>query len=161
MAFEPENLGLVPTGLPLLRDLIHDRTGLFYDNGRYEMLSERIAPLVISRGFRSFLDFYYLLKYDEREAVAEWHRVMDALSVQETYFWREIEQIQGLANIVLPERVPASGERPLRIWCAPCTTGEEPLTIAMVLDEAGWFDRTPIEIHGSDGSGAAIERARV
>ena len=68
MAFEPENLGLSPTGLPLLRDLIHERTGLFYDNGRYDTLSDRLAPLVLERGFRSFLDFYYLLKYDEREA---------------------------------------------------------------------------------------------
>ena len=38
MAFEPENLGLTSTGLPLLRDLIHERTGLFYDNGRYDSL---------------------------------------------------------------------------------------------------------------------------
>ena len=42
----------------------------------------------------------------------------------------------------------------------PCATGEEPLTIAMVLEEAGWFDRVPIEIHASDGSPAAIAKAR-
>ena len=68
MAFEPDTLGLPSTGLPLLRDLIHERTGLFYDNGRYDTLNDRLAPLVLQRGFRSFLDFYYLLKYDEREA---------------------------------------------------------------------------------------------
>jgi len=68
MPFVPENLGLTDAGLPLLRDLIHERTGLFYDNGRYDMLSDRVAPLVVERGFRSFLDFYYLLKYDEQAA---------------------------------------------------------------------------------------------
>jgi chemotaxis protein methyltransferase CheR len=160
MAFEPENLGLRSTGLPLLRDLIHERTGLFYDNGRYETLSDRLAPLVIGRGFRSFLDFYYLLKYDEGASTAEWRNVMDALSVQETYFWREIDQIHGLSAKVLPELIRARDEWPLRIWSVPCATGEEPLTIAMVLNEAGWFDRMPIEIHASDGSSAAIERAR-
>jgi chemotaxis protein methyltransferase CheR len=160
MAFEPENLGLPATGLPLLRDLIHERTGLFYDNGRYDTLADRLAPLVIERGFHTFLDFYYLLRYDEPEAANEWRRVMDALSVQETYFWREIDQINGLANTILPALLRATGDRPVQIWSVPCATGEEPLTIAMVLSEAGWFERTPITIHASDGSRSAIDKAR-
>ena len=160
MAFDPENLGLSAAGLPLLRDLIHERTGLFYDNGRYDTLSDRIAPLVIQRGFRSFLDFYYLLRYDQVEAAAEWRRVMDALSVQETYFWREIDQIHGLVNTVLPALVRETSERPIRIWSVPCASGEEPLTIAMALNEAGWFDRARIAIHASDGSTTALEKAR-
>jgi chemotaxis protein methyltransferase CheR len=159
-AFEPENLGLMPAGLPLLRDLIHERTGLFFDNGRCETLSDRLAPLVIGRGFRSFLDFYYLLKYDDAEALSAWHKVMDALAVQETYFWREIDQIEALAGRVMPELARAARGAPVRIWSAPCASGEEPLTIAMVLNEAGWFDRVAIEIHASDGSAAAIQRAR-
>ena len=79
MAFEPESLGLSPAGLPLLRDLIHERTGLYYDNGRFDSFTDRIAPLVLERGFRSFLDFYYLLKYEEHAPGGEWRRVMDAL----------------------------------------------------------------------------------
>jgi chemotaxis protein methyltransferase CheR len=160
MSFEPDNLGLGSAGLPLLRDLVHERTGLFYDAGRYDSLSDRLAPLVIQRGFHSFLDFYYLLKYDDREAAGEWRRVMDALSVQETYFWREIDQIQGLACSVLPDLIRQSANRPIRIWSVPCATGEEPLTIAMVLNEAGWFDRVPIEIYASDASSSAIEKAQ-
>jgi chemotaxis protein methyltransferase CheR len=160
MAFEPENLGLSATGLPLLRDLIHERTGLFYDNGRYDTLADRLAPLVIERGFHTFLDFYYLLRYDEPEAANEWRRVMDALSVQETYFWREIDQIQGMASTILPALLRANGDNPVQIWSVPCATGEEPLTIAMVLSEAGWFDRAQITIHASDGSRSAIEKAK-
>jgi chemotaxis protein methyltransferase CheR len=160
MRFEPDDLGLPSTGLPLLRDLIHERTGLFYDNGRYDALGDQLAPLVVQRGFRSFLDFYYLLKYDEREALVEWRRVMDALSVQETYFWREIEQIEGLAATVLPALLRETTVRPIRIWSAPCASGEEPLTIAMVLEETGWFGRVPIEIHASDASSLAIDKAR-
>ena len=160
MRFTPENLGLQAAGLPLLRDLVHERTGLFYDNSRFDTLSDRLSPLVIERGFRSFLDFYYLLKYDEREAPAEWQRVIDALSVPETYFWREIDQIRGLACRLLPEIVKSAPQEPIRIWSVPCATGEEPLTIAMVLEETGWFGRAPIEIHASDASPAAIAKAR-
>jgi chemotaxis protein methyltransferase CheR len=160
MAVTPDTFGLAHTGLPLLRDLIHERTGLFYADGRYDTLADRLAPLVIERGFRSFLDLYYLLKYDERGAQSEWCRVMDSLSVQETYFWREIDQIRGLALTVLPKLVRAAPYETVRIWSIPCATGEEPLTIAMMLEETGWFDRAPIEIHGSDASPSAIASAR-
>jgi len=155
--FSPEGLGLGEAGLPLLRDLIHERVGLYYDNGRCEFLAERVAPLVLENGFQSFLDFYYLLKYDEH-AEPTWHRLMDTLSVPETYFWREIDQIQALATRILP--VLAATGRPVRIWSVPCASGEEPLTIAMALEEQGWFERVPIEIYASDGSPAAIAKAR-
>jgi chemotaxis protein methyltransferase CheR len=161
MTFAPENLGLQSTGLSLLRDLVHEHTGLFYDESKLEMFGDRLGPLVIERRFRSFLDFYYLLKYDEREAPAAWRKVVDALSVPETYFWREIEQLRGLACRLLPEIVKMRRHEPIRIWSVPCATGEEPLTIAMLLEETGWFDRVPIEIHGSDGSAAAIAKATI
>jgi len=159
MTLKPDTLGLPESGLPVLRDLIHERAGLFYDDSRVDTLSERIAPMVIERGFRSFLDLYYLLKYGGADAPAAWGQVMDALSVPETYFWREIDQIRAIACRVLPEIV-RRGPGAVRIWSAPCASGEEPLTIAMILEETGWFDRVAIEIHGSDASPAAIAKAR-
>ena len=157
--FGSDALGIPPTGLPVLRELIHERTGLFFDADRTDLLAERIAPLVVERGFRSFLDLYYLLRYDEAAAGVVWRQVMDALSVPETYFWREMDQIRAVVCHVVPE-LARRGAGVIRIWSAPCASGEEPLTIAMALNEAGWFDRVPIEIHGSDGSGAAIARAQ-
>ena len=160
MPFSPENLGVSEAGLPLLRELIHQQTGLFYENGRSELLSDRLAPLVLARGFRSYLDFYYQLKFDDQFSGSAWRDVMNALSVQETYFWRESDQLRALTCHVLPELVRAVPGTPIRIWSIPCATGEEPLSIAMALDEAGWFDRARIEIYASDGSTAAIDRAR-
>jgi chemotaxis protein methyltransferase CheR len=157
--FGADALGIPTTGLPVLRELVHEQTGLFFDGDRTDLLADRLAPLVLERGFRSFLDLYYLLKYDEAAASAAWRQVMDALSVPETYFWREIDQIRAVACAVVPQ-LARRGSGVIRIWSAPCATGEEPLTIAMALNEAGWFDRAPIEIHASDGSNAAIDKAR-
>ena len=159
MNFSSETLGVPSTGLPVLLDLVHERTGLFFGNGRGELFAERMAPLVVERGFRSFLDLYYLLKYDEGGSCEGWSQVLDALSVPETYFWREIDQIQAVAHRIVPELARRS-RAPIRIWSAPCATGEEPLTIAIALEEAGWFDRAWIEIHAGDGSPTAIAKAR-
>lgn len=159
MPFSADTLGLSEPSFTLLRDLIHERTGLFYENGKGDLLTDKLSPLVIERGFQSFLDYYYLLKYDTT-AANEWQRVMDALSVQETYFWREMDQVRALVEVLVPDYFSRSSAPPLRIWSAACATGEEPLTIAMALAEAGWFERAPIEIYATDASPAAIERAR-
>ena len=78
-----ETLGLSDSAFTLLRDLIHERTGIFYDDSKSDLLTDKLSPLVIERGFGSFLDYYYLLKYDS-QGEAEWKRVIDVLSVQET-----------------------------------------------------------------------------
>src|SRR5215203_5651495 len=143
----------------LLRDLIHERVGLNFDDSKINLLTDKIAPLIIERGFDSFLDYYYLLKYDA-DTAGEWLNVINALTVQETYFWREMDQIHGLAEIVIPQLLAKNPRLPIRIWSAACATGEEPLTIAMRLNESGWFERADIEIHASDASTAALERAQ-
>ena len=155
-----DNLGLRRGGEGLLRDLIHDRAGLYFDDSKLETLGEKLAPLIIERGFNSFLDYYYLLKFDVDAADEEWRNLTNALSVQETYFWREMDQINAFAETILPELVSQSGGSPIKIWSAACATGEEPLTIAMRLNENGWFDRAKIEINASDVSSTALERAR-
>lgn len=155
----PSDLGLSSSALPLLRDLVHDRLGLFYDPTRYDALADRLAPLVVEAGFASFLDYFYLLKYDDN-ASREWLRVMDALSVTETYFWREIDQLRAVVDVIVPALLRERPGAPVQIWSVPCATGEEPLTIAMLLEEAGLFARGAIEIHASDASPAALEKAR-
>jgi len=154
-----DSLGLSSASARLLRDLIHEKLGLYFDESRFTQLADRLAPLVVRRGFGSLLDYYYLLKYDDT-GESEWPRVMDALAVNETYFWREIDQIRAIADVMVPQIFAASPFKPIQIWSIPCATGEEPLTIAMMLEEAGWFDRASIRIVGSDASPAAIEKAR-
>jgi len=151
---------LIPRGTEiLLRDLVQERTGIYYDQDKLSLLLEKLSPLVIDHGFHSFLDYYYLLKYDEH-AADEWRLVIDAISVQETFFWREMDQVHALVDILLPKWAANRNGQSLRIWSAACATGEEPLTIAIALAQAGWFERIPIEIYGTDVSFAALNKAR-
>src|SRR5215211_2285492 len=130
MSLRSQNLVLPEGTSALIRKLINERTGMFFDNGRTDLLIEKLSPLVIERGFGSYLDYYYLLKYDA-SALVEWQKVVNALSVQETYFWRETDQIKALVQTVLPQSLTKNPGATFRIWSAACATGEEPLTIAM------------------------------
>jgi len=154
-----DTLGLSESAFTILRDLIHERTGLFFNESNRDTLADKLALRVIDRGLDSFLDYYYLLKY-EAPAEGEWQRVMDVLAVPETFFWREIDAVQALVRILLPDWAKHSRDEPIQIWSAACASGEEPLTIAIALNEAGWFERMPIAINASDASPAAIEKAR-
>ena len=158
MSFNVESLGLAGSVTTILRDLVHERLGLSYEPSQFDQMADRLAPLVVARGLSSFMDYYYLLKYSED--AGEWGRVMDALAVQETYFWREIDQIRAIVEHVIPALAKRRDGQPIKIWSVPCATGEEPLTIAMMLNEHGWLDRVPIEIAGSDASPAAVAKAR-
>jgi chemotaxis protein methyltransferase CheR len=139
----------------LLRDLIHDKTGLFFEDSRLDCLMEKLEPLAQNNGRQSFLDYYYALKDNQP---IEWDQAWEALSVQETYFWREISQIEALTEIIIPEWFKKHSS-PFRIWCAACATGEEPYSIAMALEEAG-LSSFPIEITASDASPQALKKAR-
>ncbi len=145
----------VPT---LLRDLIHEKTGIFFDNERLDTLLDKLSTRVHAHGCSTYLDYYFILKY-EAEGAIEWLRVMDAFSVPETYFWREADQLRALVSVVVPRWFTNSPSKPLRIWSAACATGEEPYSIVIALQEAGW-GKHPIEIRASDASEAALQRAR-
>lgn len=146
----------VPEGVPaLLRDLIHDKTGIFFEDSRLDALMEKLEPLARERGHLSFLDYYYALKDN---GAVEWEQAWEALSVQETYFWREMSQIDALTEIIIPEWFQKHST-PFRIWCAACATGEEPYSIAIALAEAGWSSH-PIEIIASDASSIALKKAK-
>jgi chemotaxis protein methyltransferase CheR len=146
----------VPDGVPrLLRDLIHDRTGIFFEDTRLELLLDKLEPLAQLRQCSSFLEYYYALKDNDQ---GEWDRAWEALSVQETYFWREMSQINALVEKIIPAWFQKSSQ-PFRIWSAACATGEEPYTIALALEEKG-FGAHPIEIFASDASPMALEKAQ-
>lgn len=157
MMFTTESLPLSTPVFRLLRDLIAEKTGHYFEESKMDLLQGKIAPLVLERGFDSFLDYYYLLKYDEKRE-EEWLKVMDAISVQETYFWREPDQIKALSTEIFPQ---LNHQNPkIRIWSAACASGEEPISIAIALNESGILKEERVEIVGTDFANTALEKAR-
>lgn len=139
----------------LLRDLISERLGVWFEEDRRDVLASKLADRLAALELSTYLDYYYRLKYGEDD---EWLTLTDALSVQETYFWREMDQIRAFVDVLVPQHAATFGTD-LRVWSAACATGEEPLTLAMALTEAGWYERLNIEILANDASGSALERA--
>lgn len=159
MGGSAQALGIADGAFTLLRDLIEQKLGVFYDNGKRELLADRLSYITAAHGMQSLLDYYYALKYDA-DADRYWSELMDNLSVPETYFWRQPDHFDALVQRVLPEHLATRPGQPLRIWSAACCTGEEPLSIAMALTEAGAFARLKVEILASDASEAMIAKAR-
>jgi chemotaxis protein methyltransferase CheR len=149
------SLPLSPQVFAILSALVEDRTGLHYDLRELELFAERVSGRATERGFESLLDYYYFLRYDPG-AEAELALLVDALVVNETYFFRELSPLKIVVNELLPPLL-ARGVRP-RIWCAACSTGEEPLTLAMLLDEAKLLEQ--VTIVASDISARALAQAR-
>jgi chemotaxis protein methyltransferase CheR len=131
-------------------EYFYRKTGIsFGENKRYyvdKRLLDRIR-ITKSRSFDRYFEF--LLR---RDAVGEIEQLINLLTVNETYFYREVEQFDCLVNGMLPELVAgrAKGDR-IRIWTMPCSTGEEPYSIAIYLLE-NWsrVDDFDIEIVASD-----------
>src|SRR5688500_14896047 len=149
---------LVPAGVSShMGSIIHARTGIQFEASRLDVLLEKVLPLVEQRQCGTLLDYYCLLKYEENGR-EDWQRVMDALAVPETYFWREASQIRTMVDILVPQWF-ARTSLPLRIWSAASSSGEEPYSLAMALLEGGWGNH-PIEVRASDASPDALRRAK-
>jgi chemotaxis protein methyltransferase CheR len=145
----------------LLRDLIQERLGLsLSDHNGIRLIVNKLPGRVKQRRCKSFLEYYHLLMSGGAAADEEWRQVVAILAKSKSGFWRHIDPVRILVDIALPQLLSISPAEPLRIWSASCATGEEPIAIAMALNEAGWFERASIEIYASDASYVAIERAR-
>jgi chemotaxis protein methyltransferase CheR len=146
---------MTPQVFAILSALIEERLGISYALSDKELLEGKIAERVFDLGCETALDYYYYLRYDDADG-AELDALTDALVVNETFFFREYPQVHAvLSRIVVP--LIEAGRRP-RIWCAACSTGEEPSTIAMWLAERGLLDA--VELIASDISSAALAIAR-
>lgn len=147
-AFTPQLAAIFAT-------LIEEASGIHYGPLERHLFGSKIATQAAEAGYERLLDYYYRLRYDDPDGV-ETRALVESITVHETYFFREIAPLRMLVETHLSEVVRDRGSA--RVWSAACSTGEEPITLAMLLDQRGLLDR--VEIVASDISEAAVLRAR-
>lgn len=140
LAGEPDAPGLVASILSVMRD----RTGVDFSRYRPAMVRRRIVNRMISLGVSSLERYHELLCASE----AEPHALLERVSIKVSGFYRNPGTFDLLRNRVLPSLAKACTGRAVRIWSVGCARGEEPYTLAMLLDEArmdGIVEATDIE----------------
>ncbi len=146
----------------LIRDLVYSHCGLFFDNDSKYLLEKRLGKRLSMHNLPGYREYYHLLRYN-RVKDQELSDIMDILTTNETYFFREAFQLKAFTEEIMPELIAEKekkGERTLRIWSAGCSSGEEPYTIAMLLLEMGCCNGWRVEIVGTDISHRVLQLAR-
>jgi len=145
-----------------IRDFIYDYCGLYFEVESKYMLEKRLNKRLTQLHLTTFKDYYYQLRYS-RDRDEELSTVIDLLTTNETYFFREDFQLKTFTEEIIPELMQkkrGSGDRSLRIWSAGCSSGEEPYTIAMLLMQNPEIRRWDVEIVGTDISKQILSMAR-
>lgn len=144
----------------LIRDLISDYCGIYFADSFKYLVERRLQPRLPVLNLTSFRDYYRMLKYSPDRA-KEFDEIVERVTTNETYFFREMYQLRAFVEEVIPlvvaQRKP--GDR-IRVWSAGCSTGEEPYTIAMLLDEAPVAKPFTVEVFGNDISRKVLRTAR-
>jgi chemotaxis protein methyltransferase CheR len=159
--FEKEDI--IPLGedvFRLIRDLVKDHCGLYFDDASRYLIERRLSRRVRNQHLDTFRDYYRFMLYN-RNSEEELTAIIDILTVNETYFFREQNQLKAFSQEILDElKEKNKSRKKLKIWSAGCSTGEEPYTIAMLIEERGNFEGWDIEIHGSDINQRVLQVAR-
>jgi len=148
------SLSMSPQLYVLFSTLVEEASGVQYGPQDQDLFASKVADHVVDQGYTSLLDYYYKLRYDDRDG-SETRRLIESLLVHESYFFRELPPLLALADHFIPQAIEKRGRA--RVWSAACATGEEPYTLAMLLDERGLLDK--VDILATDLSLTVLDRA--
>ena len=142
------------------REFFYRRTGISFESSKRYFVDKRLAERIESTGTGTFRGYFTLLRF--QASGEELQLLTNSMTVNETYFLREEYQFQCLVDSILPEIAKRkAGSDPIRIWCIPSSSGEEPYSIAMYLLEK-WpqINEWDVEIISSDIDTSILRRAR-
>jgi chemotaxis protein methyltransferase CheR len=143
-----------------IRTLVRSRSAMVLDDGKEYLIQARLAPLVRQEGVASLE--HLVARLQARPDGPLHHRVVEAMTINETSFFRDVNPFEAVRKLILPELLKArAAHRVLNVWSAACSTGQEPYSLAMVLrdaipDLASWR----VRIYATDLSSAVLERAK-
>ena len=156
---------ITPDEFKAFAKYIHDISGIYYDQRKAYLFEARLGPLLEKHGLFSYGELYQKAKTDPKRALEK--EIVDAISTNETLFFRDAAPFEVLQHKILPDLIDArsagsSSSPPItvRVWSAACSTGQEVYSIAIVLKEL-LPDRRKYNVRllGTDISDAAVARA--
>ncbi len=155
----PEREALTEEEFRRLCEFLYRRTGMVFTEAKRYYVERRVVERMTATRSAAFAGYFALLRSDfDREV----EHFVNAFTINETYFYREDHQLRCLTNDLLADRLRVKQRgQTIRIWSVPCSTGEEPYSIAIWLLE-NWplVDQHEIEIVGSDIDTCVLEKAR-
>jgi chemotaxis protein methyltransferase CheR len=161
MMVDHSNLKLTDAEFRLFTDFLRRRCGLHFSDETRFLVEKRLARRIHEADFGSFASYFYQLR-NGPNAEAEFSEVVDILTTNETYFFRERSQLSALVEEIIPEMLShqLKSRRPISIWSAGCSSGEEPFSVAIMGLEAGLVPGHDFRVYASDISRAVLSRAR-
>lgn len=148
----------------VFRDLILEKSGIKIRDNRVDYLEYRVKERMLVHSLVDYREYYFKLKYDEAGPESELQELINLVTVHETSFFRHPDQLDTLRDLVLKRIIEDKekiGNTSLRMWSAVCATGEEPLTLAMIIKEHfPHLRRWSVSIAASDISTAALDKAK-
>jgi chemotaxis protein methyltransferase CheR len=150
---------MTPVDYEFLRKFLKERSGLDLSADKQYLVESRLIPLARKAGLAGIDELVQQIKNGSTAICSD---VVEAMTTNETFFFRDKIPFDHLREAIIPELLQArASRRSLRIWCAAASTGQEPYSIAMCLKEmgaalAGWR----IEIIGTDISQQVLEKSR-
>lgn len=139
-----------------LRDFIYEKSGIFIPEAKKYLIENRLIRRIQENGLKTFEDYFNFVINSGYER--ELPRLFDAITTNETFFFREPQQFDVLCSEIVKRVTEKSCIKNIKIWSAACSTGEEPYTIAMMFKEK--LSDIRLEIIASDISNNVLESAR-
>ena len=149
-----------PESFKFICELVHKRAAILVEAGKEYLVDARIGPIAKTHGFASIDALVASLRVDSLGPLC--HEVIEAMTTNETSFFRDLHPFEALRTQVLPELIRArAATRSLRIWCAAASTGQEPYSIALTIREHfpeldGWN----VQIVATDINATVLARAK-
>lgn len=141
-----------------LFEFIRRRSGISLSQDSVYLLDSRLAPMVESLGLRDPGELVTLLRHPDAEVLRV--QVLERMTTHETRFFRDQSPFDALGTRILPALARRAGNPDVRVWCAACSTGQEPYSVAMVVEESRpCLCGAAVKILATDFSGKAVRRA--
>ncbi len=149
---------MIPADYEFLRKLLKERSGLDLSSDKQYLVESRLIPLARRAGLPGIAELVAKIKTGAEALTSE---VVEAMTTNETFFFRDKIPFDHLRDTILPALVRArASRRALRIWCAASSTGQEPYSIAMCVKEFAGLSGWRVEIVATDLSQEVLEKSK-